>query len=130
MGKTIRLHAEDWLGLGLVAVVGCGMAACRELALVRRMTAGLCAAAHAPAICAPRAAVLWLQYQQAFGWAALLCGIAGFALGRRWPGVLAVAVGIVAVVNDNATSGIVGTALGLIAWFGLLTGRYAGMPAS
>ena len=110
------------MGLGLVAVVGGGMTAFRELAIVPRMTVGLCAAAHAPAICAPRAAVLWLQYQQAFGWAALLCGIAGFALGRRWPGVLAVAVGIAAVVNDNATTGIVGAALGLVAWIGLLTG--------
>ena len=129
MSKTIRLNAEDWLGLGLVAVVGSGMAVCRELAIVRRMTAGLCAAANAPSICAPRAAVLWGQYQQAFGWAALLCGIAGCALGRRWPGVLAVAVGIVAVVNDDAATGIVGAALGLITWLGLVTGRYDGVTA-
>ncbi len=81
----------------------------------------------APAICAPRAAVLWLQYQQAFGWAALLCGIAGFALGRRWPGVLAVAIGIAAVVNDNANNGI-SARPGLIAW-SAATSRNDGLAA-
>ena len=124
MSKTVRLRAEDWVGLWLVAVISGGMFAFRQLAIVPRMTVGLCAAANAPAVCAPRAAVLWLQYQQAFGWAALLCGIAGFVLGRRWPSVLAVAIGITAVVNYNATTGIIGTALGLVAWIGLMTGRY------
>ena len=124
MSKMVRLGAEDWAGLGVVAAIGGGMFAFRELAIVPRMTVGLCAAANAPAICAPREAVLWLQYQQAFGWAALLCGIAGFVLGRRWPGVLAVAIGISAVVNYNATTGIIGAALGLVAWIGLITGRY------
>ena len=124
MSKTVRLRAEDWVGLWLVAVISGGRLAFRQLAIVPRMTVGLCAAANAPAVCAPRAAVLWLQYQQAFGWAALLCGIAGFVLGRRWPSVLAVAIGITAVVNYNATTGIIGTALGLVAWIGLMTGRY------
>jgi hypothetical protein len=44
--------------------------------------------------------------------------------GKRWPGFLAVAVGIAAVVNYNATTGIIGAALGLVAWIGLNTGRY------
>jgi hypothetical protein len=130
MNRTIRVSSEDWMGLWLVAMIGGGMFAFRELAIVPRMTVGLCAAANAPAICAPRAAVLWLQYQQAFGWAALLCGIAGFALGKRLPGVLAVAIGIAAVVNYNATTGIIGAALGLVAWIGLATGRYAKATAS
>ena len=73
--------------------------------------------------------VLWLQYQQAFGWTALLCGIAGFVLGKRWPGVLGVAVGIAAVVNYNATTGIIGAAFGLISWIGLVTGRYGNAAA-
>ncbi len=123
------MRAEDWVGLWLVAVIGGGMFAFRELAIVPRITVGLCAAANAPAICAPRAVVLWLQYQQAFGWTALLCGIAGFVLGKRWPGVLGVAVGIAAVVNYNATTGIIGAAFGLISWIGLVTGRYGNAAA-
>jgi len=119
-----RFVAEDWMGLWLVAMIGGGMFAFRELAIVPRATVGLCAAANAPAICAPRAAVLWLQYQQLFGWAALALGVAAFVSGQRLASVLALSVGIAAVVNDNATTGIIGAALGLIAWIGLCTGRY------
>ncbi len=125
MGKYIRLGADDWAGLWIVAVVGIGMFAFRELAIVPMATVGLCAAAAAPPICAPRAAVLWLQYEQLFGWAALALGLAGFVLGNRWAGVLGVAVGIAAVVNYNATTGIIGAALGLVAWIGINTKRYA-----
>ena len=39
-------------------------------------------------------------------------------------GVFAIAIGIAAVVNYNATTGILGAALGLIAWIGVNTGRY------
>jgi hypothetical protein len=123
--KIMRLRAEDWMGLWVVAMVGGGMFAFRQFAIVPRATVGLCAAANAPPLCAPRAAVLWLQYEQAFGWAALALGLVAFVFGKRWPGFLAVAVGIAAVVNYNATTGIIGAALGLIAWIGLNTGRYA-----
>jgi hypothetical protein len=125
MNKTFRFMPEDWMGVWLVAVIGGGMYAFRHLAIVPRATVGLCAAANAPAICAPRAAVLWLQYQQGFGWAALLLGLAGFCKGWRWPSALALGVGIAAVVNYNGTTGIIGAALGLVAWAGLCTGRYA-----
>jgi hypothetical protein len=124
MSKNLRWTAEDWMGLWAVAVIGGGMFAFRQLAIVPRATVGLCAAAHAPAICAPRAAVLWLQYEQAFGWAALALGLAAFISGRRIPAVLGIGVGIAAVVNYNATTGIIGAALGLIAWISLATGRY------
>jgi hypothetical protein len=123
MRKLVRPRAEDWMGLSLLALIGGGMFAFRKLAVVPLMAIGLCAAANAPLFCARRAAMMWLQYQQAFGWAALLCGIAGFALGRRWLGILAIAVGITAVVNYNITTGIIGLALGLAAAFGLLSGR-------
>jgi hypothetical protein len=51
-------------------------------------------------------------------------GLAAFVLGRRWFGVFAIAVGIAAVINYNATTGILGAALGLYAWVGVNTGRY------
>jgi hypothetical protein len=124
MRKTLRWSAEDWIGLWLVAVIGGGMFAFRELVIAPRATVGLCAAANAPSICAPRAAVLWLQYEQGFGWVALLLGLIAFFGGKRLAGILAIAIGIAAVVNYNATTGIIGAALGLIAWAGLATGRY------
>ncbi len=125
MARIIRFRPEDWMGLWVVAMVGGGMFAFRQLAIVPRATVGLCAAANAPPLCAPRAAVLWLQYEQGFGWAASACGLAAFILGRRWFGVFGVAIGIAAVVNYNATTGIIGAALGLVAWIGLNTGRYS-----
>ncbi|HVE23213.1 MAG TPA: hypothetical protein VNC39_14675 [Acidocella sp.] len=123
MRKLIRPRAEDWMGLSLLALIGGGMFAFRKLAVVPLMAIGLCSAANAPVFCAHRAALMWLQYQQAFGWAALLCGSVGFAFGRRWPGMLAIAVGITAVMQYNAATGIIGLALGLVAAIGLLNGR-------
>jgi hypothetical protein len=124
LAKTSHFGAPDWACLALVAVIGGGAAAFRQLAIVPRATVGLCAAANAPAFCAPRAAVLWLQYEQLFGWAAFFLGLAAFILGRRLAGALALGIGIAAVVNYNGTTGILGAALGLFAWIGLNTGRY------
>lgn len=124
MNRAFRWQVEDWMGIWAVALIGVGMFTFRQLTIVPRATVGMCAAANAPAICVPRAAVLWLQYQQLFGLAALLLGLAAFVSGRRWFGVLALGVGISAVVNFNATTGILGAALGLVAWIGLATGRY------
>ncbi len=124
MRNPLRLAQADWTGIWTVAAIGMAAFAFRQMAIVPRATVGLCAAAKAPMFCAPRAAVLWLQYQQLFGWAALALGAAGFFLGRRWPGVFAVAVGVAAVVNYNATTGVIGATLGLIAWASLSTGRF------
>ena len=119
MRKIIRWSGEDWMGIWLVAMIGGGMFAFRELAIVPRATVGLCAAANAPAICAPR--------PPCFG-----CNINRLSAGRRLAWALppsspasagrpslALGIGIAAVVNYNATTGIIGAALGLIAWIGL-----------
>ncbi len=124
MAKSTVFGALDWACIALVAVIGGGAAAFRQLAIVPRATVGICAAANAPAFCAPRQAVLWLQYEQLFGWAALTLGVAAFIRGWRFAGALALGVGIAAVVNYNGTMGILGAALGLFAWMGVNTGRY------
>lgn len=123
MRNPLRLTEADWTGIWTVAAIGMAAFVFRQMAIVPRATVGLCAAANAPLFCAPRAVVLWLQYQQLFGWAALALGAAGFFSGRRWLGVFGVAVGVAAVVNYNATTGIIGATLGLIAWLSLSTGR-------
>ncbi len=124
MPTRLQMTTEDWLGLWTIVFIGASFFAFRELAIVPRATVGLCAAAAAPPICAPRAAVLWLQYEQLFGWAALALGLAGFFKGLRLAAILAIAIGIAATINYNATTGIIGAALGLTAWIGLGTGRY------
>ena len=129
MSKSFRWSAEDWMGLWMVVMIGGGMFAFRQLAIVPRATVGMCAVANAPAICTPRAWVLNIQHYQLWGWAALALGLAAFIAGKRLPAALALGLGIAAAVNYNATTGIIGAALGLIAWAGLSTGRYeAGNP--
>lgn len=125
MNKTIRWGGVDWLGAALVALIGGGMFAFRELAIVPRATVGICAAANPPGFCLARADVLSLQYHQIFGWVALAIGVEAFFGARRLRGALAVGLGIAAVVNYNATTGIIGAALGFIAWMSLITGRTA-----
>jgi hypothetical protein len=125
MTQPSRFTSEDWFGVWAITMIGAGAFAFRQLAIVPRATVGLCAAAAAPPICAPRAAVLYLQYIQAFGWTALALGILAFILGKRWPGILAIALGITAVINYNATPGIIGAALGIITWISLCTGRWS-----
>lgn len=124
MPKPPRFGAADVVCLALVALIGGGAAAFRQLAIVPRETVGLCAAANAPGFCIPRAWVLTLQYYQAFGWTALALGLAAFVAGWRLAGGLALGLGIAAVVNYNGTTGILGAALGLTAWISLNTGRY------
>ena len=43
--------------------------------------------------------------------------------------LLGISIGIAAVVNYNATTGIIGAALGIITWVGLTTGRYENRTA-
>lgn len=123
MSKTTGWTAEDWMGGWAVAVIGGGMFAFRALAIAPRATVGLCAAANAPAICVPRHLVLQGQYFGTFGWAALALGLWAFFGARRLPAMAALGVGIAAVVNYNGTQGIIGAALGLIAWLSLISGR-------
>ncbi len=125
MSKTIRWGGLDWLGTALVTLIGGGMAAFRQLAIVPRETVGICAAANPPAFCVPRGWVLTGQYYGVFGWAALALGLVAFFGGNRLAGALALGVGIAAVVNYNATTGITGAALGLFAWASLVLGRSA-----
>jgi hypothetical protein len=125
MSKTIRWSGLDWLGTALVALIGGGMFAFRQLAIVPRATVGLCAAANPPGFCVPRGWVLSGQYHGVFGWAALALGMMAFFGGNRLAGALALGAGIAAVVNYNATTGIAGAALGLFAWASLVSGRAA-----
>ncbi|WP_298214219.1 hypothetical protein [Acidocella sp.] len=114
---------RDGAGAALAAVIGGGAFAFRHWAIVPRATVGICAAARPPGWCAPRGWVLHWQYLGAFGWAALLAGLAAFFWGGRVAAGLAVGLGIAAMVNYNGTQGGIGAALGLITWLSLLSGR-------
>ena len=123
MRKIVQWGVSDVAGVALAILVGGGTFAFRVLAIVPRATVGICAAGNAPGWCVPRGWVLSGQYYGAFGWAALAAGVLAFVWGQRIIAGLAIGLGIAAVVNYNGTQGIVGAALGLVAWLSLLTGR-------
>ncbi|MBU6450061.1 MAG: hypothetical protein KGQ26_10625 [Rhodospirillales bacterium] len=123
MGITAQCKPQDWAGLALAALLGGGAFAFRQLAIVPRATVGICAATAAPGWCVPRGWVLHWQYLGSFGWAALAVGLLAFVWGQRIIAGLAIGLGIAAVVNYNGTQGIIGAALGLVAWLSLLTRR-------
>lgn len=130
MGKSTGWVAEDWMGLWLVAVIGGGAAAFRHFAIDPLASVGMCAAANAPAICAPRHLVLMGGYLGVFGWAALALGALAFFRTSRALGAAALGVGIAAIVNYNGTQGTIGAALGLIAWLSAVTGRAEVSPSA
>ena len=125
MSKTTGWTAEDFMGAWAVAVIGGGAFAFRWFAIKPVATVGMCAAANAPAICVPRHWVLVSAYHGLFGWAALALGLFAFFRAGRLLGAVALGLGIAAVVNYNGTQGVIGAALGLIAWLSAITGRTA-----
>lgn len=124
MGTIVHFGVRDLIGAVLAALTGGGAFAFRQLAIVPRATVGLCAAALHPAYCVPRGWVLHWQYLGSFGWVALVAGLIAFFWGSRVVAGLAIGLGIAAVVNYNGTAGIIGVALGVIAWLSLLTNRW------
>ena len=79
MAKIIRFNAADWNGLTVISVIGVGAWLFRFQAIQPFWTVGACAVAgNRPMFCGPRAVVLCLQYQQAFGWLAFVLGVAAF----------------------------------------------------
>jgi len=105
---------------GLLVAVGvlATMLLYRAVWVEPREWGAICLAAEAPFACAPRAALLWLQHWQLWGGGALALGLWAFLFPRApfAVRVAAVALGAVAVVNYNATWGVVAAALGAWVW--------------
>jgi hypothetical protein len=105
------------MGVLLVLAWLAGLLAYRAWGIEPREWGALCASGAPPLACLPRGALLWLQHFYLWGALALVAGLLAFAgLGRAWLPALAVALGAAAVINYNATWGMVGVALGGWAW--------------
>ncbi|TPG57517.1 hypothetical protein EAH89_11395 [Roseomonas nepalensis] len=102
--------------LAVAAAIGL-MVAYRHVYVEPRAWGALCLdLAQAPLACQPRAVLLWLQHWQLWGAVAMGLGIWAF-VGAPFPvRAAAVAMGVIAVLNFNATWGMVGAALGGWAW--------------
>ncbi|MDB5315095.1 MAG: hypothetical protein JWO26_215 [Rhodospirillales bacterium] len=104
---------RDWTGLLIALAALAAMLAYREIWVEPRAWGAICAASPRPFACEPRAALLWLQHWQLWGGGALVLGIWAFLGGPHWVRVAALALGMIATVNFNATWGMLGAALGV-----------------
>lgn len=107
---------RDAAGLAAVAAALAALLLYRAWGVEPREWGAVCAAAAPPLACAPRAVLLWLQHWQLWGAGALALGLWAFMGGPFAAAAAAVALGGAAVVNYNATWGMIGAALGAWAW--------------
>lgn len=114
--QALTRHA---LSLGAVLLAVGAMALYRHLYVEPREWGALCLdLSRAPLACRPRAALLWLQHWQLWGAGALLLGLWAFLGGPAPARIAAVALGVIAVLNYNASWGMLGAVLGAWAWIG------------
>lgn len=102
-------------GLAVVAVSIAALLVYRYLFIEPREWGALCTA-NPPLACAPRAALLWLQHYYLWGAGALALGLWAFMGAPFIVSVAGVALGAAAVINYNATWGMLGLALAAWAW--------------
>jgi hypothetical protein len=110
------MRRDDLIGLAAVVASLGLLIAYRHWFIEPRAWGATCAAAAPPLICAPRAALLWLQQYGLWGAGGLALGLWAFLGGPFVVAVAAVALGAAGVVNYNATYGMLGAALGAWAW--------------
>jgi hypothetical protein len=114
---------RDWLGLLAVALVLAAMAIYRQAYVEPRAWGAICAAEQPPFACVPRAALLWLQRFGLWGGGATGLGLWAFMGGPFAVRVAAAALGACAVLNYNASWGMLGAALGAWSWLSPPRGR-------
>ena len=110
------MRRGDLLGLAAVALTFALLFAFRRQVVEPREWVGYCVSADPPLACVPRAALLWLQTHQLWGLAALTAGLAALISASLPVAVAAICLGIAAVLNYNATWGMLGAALGAWGW--------------
>jgi hypothetical protein len=122
--------ARHLIGIVTVAVCLAGLLAFRHAYVDPSAWGAQCApsATNLPWACTPRAALLWLQHFQLWGGIALALGLFAFIGAPFAVAVAGVALGAMAVVNYNATWGMLGLALAAWAWIGSGTGAAGPEP--
>jgi hypothetical protein len=118
----------DGIGVCLVGVAVVGLLRYRAIYVEPVSWGARCAPDAAPLACAPRAVLLWLQQKQLWGALALLVGVCAFFIEHVAMAVAAVLFGAMAVINYNATWGMLGLALG--GWIWIMSVPTAGSSAT
>ncbi|WP_426956113.1 hypothetical protein [Muricoccus radiodurans] len=122
-------YRADLMALLVVLAAIAAMVIYRHVWVEPRAWGALCLdLSRAPAACYPRAGLLWLQHWQLWGAGALALGLWSFFGAPRAVKAAAVALGVIAVLNFNATWGMVGAALGGWAWAEALARQSRSLP--
>jgi len=113
-----RWRKDIFAALAVVVFVA-AILAFRAAYIEPRIWGAACVAAQKPTIvCIPRAGLLWGQRFDIWGGGAL--GLGAIAFFTRAGGLptaaAAIALGIAAIANYNASFGAIGVALGVLAW--------------
>jgi len=106
----------DAMGVALVAATLALMIEFRAVYVEPREWGAICVAVDPPGSCIPRSITLWLQGIYGWGAAALYAGLLTFIRSASAVSVAAVSLGTLAVVNQNATWGVLGGLLGMWSW--------------
>ncbi|WP_376098124.1 hypothetical protein ACE7GA_08030 [Roseomonas sp. CCTCC AB2023176] len=121
---------RDLLALAAVVAAVGAMILYRAVGVEPREWGSLCLdLSRAPVGCYPRAGLLWLQHWQLWGAAALVLGFWSFLRAPFVVRPLAVALGVMAVLNFNATWGMIGAALGAWSWAETVARQGRSQPA-
>jgi hypothetical protein len=116
MVGVMGVRRIDCLFIGLVGLVVAGLWVFRAIYVEPVAWGARCALAGAPLGCLPRAGLLWLQQTGLWGGLALVLGVWAFVGRQMLVGVAAVLLGVAAVIDYNATWGMLGMALGGWVW--------------
>ena len=106
----------DVMGLALVGVTLALMMEFRAVYVEPREWGAICVGVDPPLSCIPRNITLWLQGWYGWGAAALYAGLLTLIRSPSGVSVAAVSLGTLAIVNQNATWGVLGMLLGAWSW--------------
>jgi len=106
----------DAMGIALVAATLGLMMLFRAVYVEPREWGAVCVTVDPPASCGPRAVTLWLQSVYGWGAAALYAGLLTLIHSPSSVSVAAVSLGAIAIVNQNATWGVLASCLGAWSW--------------
>jgi hypothetical protein len=110
------MSRRDWIALAVILLATAALVAFRLAYIEPREWGALCTGANPPAACLPRTGLIFLQHYGLWGLGALALGLWALFGAPFATGPAAVALGIAAVINYNATWGMLGAALGAWTW--------------
>jgi hypothetical protein len=113
------MRKRDWRGLLGVIAAAAAMMAFRAVYVEPAVWGSVCLEPGRPFSCLLRDGLNFGQFWQLWGGTALAAAVVAFISRAFWAAPLAVALGAIAVINFNATWGMIGAFTGAWLWLTL-----------